>query len=349
MTGVDSEQSIRSRLVREGVAASRRRQGARGTDSPVDLPGGTGGCVRALIIGCGNLLRGDDAAGPEVVRRLTARGLPDGVGCVDAATAGIDVALAMRSVPHVIVVDACRSGSPPGTLIELSGAEVEQLPPPSGISVHALRWDHALAFARWRLADEYPARVTVLLIEGERFEYGEPLSSAVEEGIERVCGRILEDLLVVAAAATAHPTATPLSEDGEAWPAPGWHAGPPVMAVMAVTDGQPIPFMAGDAPGIIVRGKGGLRAFRSRCAHAGLSLDSASIDCGSGVLVCRWHAYRFDIDTGGGLTAPHRCLEVWPLRVVDGLIWVCPPVTAGTGQDTEASAPPGRPHPPQRG
>ncbi len=301
--------------------------------------------MRALIIGCGNLLRGDDAAGPEVVRRLTARGLPDGVGCVDAATAGIDVALAMRSVPHVIVVDACRSGSIPGTLIELRGAEVEQWPPPSGISVHALRWDHALAFARWRLADEYPAEVTVLLIEGERFEYGELLSPAVEEGIERVCERILEDLLGVAAAATAHPTAnapvaspSPLSEDGEAWPAPGWHAGPPVDAV---PDAQPIPFMAGDAPGIIVRGKSGLRAFRSRCAHAGLSLDTASIDCGSGVLVCRWHAYRFDIDTGGGLTAPHRCLEVWPLRVVDGLIWVCPPVTEGSAEEADVSERPG--------
>lgn len=301
--------------------------------------------MRALIIGCGNLLRGDDAAGPEVVRRLTARGLPDGVGCVDAATAGIDVALAMRSVPHVIVVDACRSGSMPGTLIELRGAEVEQLPPPSGISVHALRWDHALAFARWRLADEYPAEVTVLLIEGERFEYGEPLSPAVEEGVERVCERILGGLLVVAAAATAHPTAnapgaspSPLSENEKAWPAAGWHAGPPVMAVL---DGQPIPFMAGDTPGIIVRGKTGLRAFRSRCAHAGLSLDNASIDCGSGVLVCRWHAYRFDIDTGGGLTAPHRCLEVWPLRVVDGLIWVCPPVTEGSAEEADVSERPG--------
>lgn len=288
--------------------------------------------MRALIIGCGNLLRGDDAAGPEVVRRLTARRLPDGVGCVDAATAGIDVALAMRSVPHVIVVDACRSGSPPGTLIELSGAEVEQLPPPSGISVHALRWDHALAFARWRLAAEYPARVTVLLIEGERFEYGEPLSSAVEEAVERVCTRILRDML---------------DADGEGWPLPGWHAGPPVkavmevMEVMAVIDGKPIPFMAGDAPGIVVRTKTGLRAFRSRCAHAGLSLDTASIDCGSGVLVCRWHAYRFDIDTGGGLTAPHRCLEVWPLRVVDGLIWVCPPVTEGSAEEADVSERPG--------
>ncbi len=306
--------------------------------------------MRALIIGCGNLLRGDDAAGPEVVRRLTARGLPDGVGCVDAATAGIDVALAMRSVPHVIVVDACRSGSMPGTLIELRGAEVERLPPPSGISVHALRWDHALAFARWRLAEAYPADVTVLLIEGERFEYGEPLSPAVEGAVEGVCGRILEDLRSVAAAddpTASAPAASPplLSEDGEGWPAPGWHAGPPVDAVI---DGQPIPFMAGDAPGIVVRAKTGLRAFRSRCAHAGLSLDSATIDPGRNALVCRWHAYRFDLDTGGGLTASHRCLEVWPCRVVDGLIWVCPTVTAGTGQDTEASALPGLPHPPQR-
>lgn len=284
-----------------------------------------------------------------------ARGLPHGVGCVDAATAGIDVALSMRSVPHVIVVDACRSGSMPGTLIELRGAEVEELPPPSGISVHALRWDHALAFARWRLAEAYPAEVTVLLIEGERFEYGEPLSPAVEEAVEGVCRRILEDLLVVAPAANAHPTGnapgaspSPLSANEKTWPAPGWHAGPPVEAVMAVLDGSPIPFMAGDAPGIVVKTNTGLRAFRSRCAHAGLSLDTASIDGGSNALVCRWHAYRFDLDTGGGLTAPHRCLEVWPLRVVDGLIWVCPTVTAGAGQDTEASAPPGRPHPPQR-
>jgi hydrogenase maturation protease len=241
------------------------------------------------------------------------------VGCVDAATAGIDVALAMRSVPHVIVVDACRSGSPPGTLIELSGAEVEKLPPPSGISLHSLRWDHALAFARWRLATEYPARVTVLLIEGERFEYGEPLSPAVEKTVERVCDTILREML---------------DANGEGWPLPGWHAGPPVEAA---TDSQPIAFMAGAAPGIVVRTKTGLRAFRSRCAHAGLSLDTASVDRESGVLVCRWHAYRFDIDTGGGLTAPHRCLEGWPLRVVDGLIWVCPTATQGSAEEADVS------------
>lgn len=307
------------------------------TVSPVGV---TGGRVRALIIGCGNLLRGDDAVGPEVVRRLTDCRLPDGVACVDAATAGIDVVLLMRAVPHVIVVDACRSGSATGTIIEVSGAEVERMSRPSGISIHAIRWDHALAFARWRLAEAYPARVTVLLIEGGRFEPGEPLSPAVEAAVEEVCGRIRADLLACSAADGVPSVSTGTSRsppaDGEKdWPGSGWHAGPRVESVI---DGQPMPFTAGTAPGIVVRAKTGLRAFRSRCAHAGLSLDTASIDPVKGDLVCRWHAYRFDSDTGKGLTADHRCLEAWPMRVVDGLIWVRPPDTEGSRQAAGVSA-----------
>ncbi|MFM9196862.1 MAG: hydrogenase maturation protease, partial [Planctomycetia bacterium] len=51
---------------------------------------------RTLIIGCGNSLRGDDAAGPVLVRRLSARGLPEGVRCADGGTAGMVVAFQMR-------------------------------------------------------------------------------------------------------------------------------------------------------------------------------------------------------------------------------------------------------------
>lgn len=37
--------------------------------------------VRVLIVGCGNLLRGDDAVGPILVRHLWDRGVPHGVLC----------------------------------------------------------------------------------------------------------------------------------------------------------------------------------------------------------------------------------------------------------------------------
>ena len=69
-----------------------------------------------LIIGCGNLLRGDDAVGPVVVRRLLDRGLPAGVEVADGGTSGMDVAFRMRGAARVVLVDACTSGGEPGSI-----------------------------------------------------------------------------------------------------------------------------------------------------------------------------------------------------------------------------------------
>ncbi len=147
--------------------------------------------IGTLVIGCGNLLRGDDAVGPVLIRRLWDHGLPDDVQCADGGTGGMDVAFQMRGVAHAVLVDACSSGSEPGTIFELPGEEVEQLPPLSGIHLHAFRWDHALAFGRWLLKEDYPKKITVYLIEGERFEVGEGLTSNVDKAIDRLKDRLL--------------------------------------------------------------------------------------------------------------------------------------------------------------
>jgi hydrogenase maturation protease len=148
--------------------------------------------VDTLIIGCGNLLRGDDAIGPVLIRRMWERGLPDHVHCADGGTGGMDVAFQMRGVRHVILVDACQSGSQPGSLFEVPGEEVEQLPPDEGMNLHAFRWDHAIAFGRWLLKDDYPEKVTVYLIEGQQYNVGQPLSLAVDAAIERLVDKLFE-------------------------------------------------------------------------------------------------------------------------------------------------------------
>jgi len=137
-----------------------------------------------LIIGCGNLLRGDDGVGPILIRRLWEIGLPKGVRVADGGTAGMDVTFQMRGADRVIIVDACRTGAAPGTLYRVPGEQLEQLPPPEGINLHAFRWDHALAFGRWLLKDAYPRDITVFLIEGECFDHGAPLSPAVQTQME---------------------------------------------------------------------------------------------------------------------------------------------------------------------
>lgn len=159
--------------------------------------------VHTLVIGCGNLLRGDDAAGPVLVRRMRERGVPAGVECADAGTAGIDVAFRMRGVPEVILVDACRSGSEPGALIVVPGSEVEHSPSGAGINLHAFRWDHAIAFSRWLLEDHYPGKVTAYLIEGESFEPGDGLSPAVERAVDALATRLCATLSLAGTQSTS--------------------------------------------------------------------------------------------------------------------------------------------------
>ena len=150
--------------------------------------------VPVLVVGCGNLLRGDDAVGPTLVRHLWDRGVPDGVELVDGGTAGMDVAFKMRGRRKVVIVDAARTGAEPGTVFRVPGEEVEQLPPVTGLNQHAFRWDHALAVGRWLLKDAYPQEVVVYLVEAASTEHGADLTPAVRDGMERTIGLVLDEV-----------------------------------------------------------------------------------------------------------------------------------------------------------
>ena len=157
-----------------------------------DDPGVAAGQI--VVIGCGNLLRSDDAVGPIAIRHLWERldeaerdGAPrHGVHLVDGGTGGMDVAFKMRSAAKVILIDAALTESKPGTVYRIPGSEIEQLPPLQGLHSHSFRWDHALAFAHWLLGDEYPADVEVFLVEAANIQPGWDLSPSVVEGMERV-------------------------------------------------------------------------------------------------------------------------------------------------------------------
>lgn len=146
--------------------------------------------MRTLVIGCGNPLRGDDGAGPEVVRRLGGRDLPASVRIVDAGTGGIDAALAMRDATRVIVVDACRGAGPPGEVVE---AAIDALPAaaavPPAADLHGCRWAEAIALVR-ALDPAWNAGVTVFLVGGASFDPGIGLSPEVERAVEEVCTRV---------------------------------------------------------------------------------------------------------------------------------------------------------------
>jgi hydrogenase maturation protease len=141
---------------------------------------------QTVVIGCGNILRGDDAVGPTLIRHLWEDGVPRHVTLVDGGTAGMDVAFKMRGAASVVLIDAAATGAEPGTIFEVPGHELEDLPPLDGLHSHQFRWDHALAFARWLLADQYPDEITVFLIEIAQTDPGAGLSPSVEKAMHKV-------------------------------------------------------------------------------------------------------------------------------------------------------------------
>jgi hydrogenase maturation protease len=137
-----------------------------------------------LIAGIGNPWRGDDAAGLVAARRL-GEALP-GVRVVEVEGDPAALLDLWAGAELAIVVDAVRSGAPPGTIHRLDASAL-----PAGLrsaSTHALGLADAVELAR--ALDRLPARVELYGIEGARFEPGEALTPAVARAVEALCERL---------------------------------------------------------------------------------------------------------------------------------------------------------------
>jgi hydrogenase maturation protease len=140
------------------------------------------------VIGCGNPTRSDDGVGAAVIRRLAPRAGP-GLQLLDAGTDGMAVMFAARGCRSLIVVDACTTGAAPGTLFEVP-AEVLATPHEPSFTLHDFRWEHALHAGRKMYGRDFPAEVTVLLVEARSLGFGLTLSAEVDAAVGRAVARI---------------------------------------------------------------------------------------------------------------------------------------------------------------
>jgi hydrogenase maturation protease len=93
--------------------------------------------VRISVIGIGNVLAGDDAVGPHVVRALEARyELPEGVQVIDAGTPGYDLTAFLVGQDAVVLVDAVRTGGAAGRLLAFDKAALLERKPVLALSPH---------------------------------------------------------------------------------------------------------------------------------------------------------------------------------------------------------------------
>jgi hydrogenase maturation protease len=144
-----------------------------------------------VVIGVGNEYRSDDGAGIAVARRLRAL-FPAGVTILEESGEGAALMQAWQGASWVMLVDAVRSGAPPGTIHRL---DARAAPLPMGFfhySTHAFSVAEAVELAR--SLDELPAHLVVYGIEGANFAAGVELSPAVEQAVEAVVERLAEEV-----------------------------------------------------------------------------------------------------------------------------------------------------------
>ena len=153
------------------------------------------------LIGCGNPNRSDDGVGVRVAQRLSERLEKHpiaGVQVVDCGTGGMEVMFAARGSDSLIVLDACQSSSPPGTIYDVPGAELEAVHE-SSYSLHDFRWDNALFAGRKIFGDSFPSDVRGWLVEAESVGLGLEMSPSVCTAADTLFQRCLDHIAQYAA------------------------------------------------------------------------------------------------------------------------------------------------------
>ena len=142
----------------------------------------------ALIIGIGNLLRGDDGAGIVAARELK-KLISDNLEIVEESGDGLQLLETWREASSVFVIDAMRSGATPGTIRRFD-VHREHLPfTDFANSTHAFGVPQAIELTR--ALDQLPPMFVVFGIEGENFELGSALSDRCRRAVDEVVARLV--------------------------------------------------------------------------------------------------------------------------------------------------------------
>ena len=154
--------------------------------------------TKIAVIGIGQSMRGDDAAGIEAVRQwsekypetavrpeiqIEADELP-GLGLLDT----------LHEVDAAVLVDAVQSAAKPGTIHRLDEGELAAFISDSK-SAHG--WGLAETIRMGRQLDEVNSAIRIIGIEIEQVEIGAGLSKSVRDAMPAICEIIEEELSIL--------------------------------------------------------------------------------------------------------------------------------------------------------
>ncbi|MBL7110375.1 MAG: hydrogenase maturation protease [Bacteroidales bacterium] len=149
---------------------------------------------KILILGCGNILIGDDGFGPYVAEELQKKHtLPENVSVINAGSQVrnilFDISLSEKKPEKIIIVDAIDAGKTPGEIVELP---IDEIPEKKidDFSMHQLPTSNLLK----ELKDFCNVDIVIIACQVEHIpeEVTTSISKKLMDAIPEACRRINE-------------------------------------------------------------------------------------------------------------------------------------------------------------
>ncbi len=146
-----------------------------------------------LVLGIGNTLLSDEGVGVHVIQLMQNDYADDDkIEYLDGGTLSFTLAEPIARADGLIVVDAARLNSPPGTVKVFHDDEMDMYLSGNRQSVHEVSLSDLLDIAR--LTDKMPERRCLVGIEPRETDWGESLSVEVQPAVKQAVNEILSIL-----------------------------------------------------------------------------------------------------------------------------------------------------------
>lgn len=148
--------------------------------------------MRAVVLGIGNTILSDEAAGVRAVEALErAYRMPDNVLVIDGGTSGMEMIEDLSSLDLLVVIDVVKTGAPPGTLVRIAGDDIPVFFRHK-LSPHQIGLPDVLACLE--LLDTLPKEIVVLGVEFISLELGMEMTPTVAATIPQLVQRAAAEL-----------------------------------------------------------------------------------------------------------------------------------------------------------
>jgi hydrogenase maturation protease len=145
-----------------------------------------------LILGLGNVLRGDDGAGPAVIEWLDQQALPAEVEAVDGGTAGLDIVSTLMGHERAIIVDAANVGRAPGEWARFTPDVARLRDNDTTLSLHSAGLAQALALGA--ALNVLPPTIIIYGVQPQNLDWSPQLSAEVQAAVPEVGQAILHEV-----------------------------------------------------------------------------------------------------------------------------------------------------------